>query len=365
MPADVKSTRPACGEASRPVERLRDLPELLYAWEFPRWKWRYVRRCFPGRRVRFVGPGVHIGRPSGLILWGSAARPHEVPEDLPVVRMEDGFLRSVGLGAELTRPLSWVVDTRGMYYDAAQPSDLEWLLENVTFSNECLARAAALRRAVVEAGVTKYNVGLGEWSRPEDSAKVILVPGQVESDASIARGAAQVRANMALLRAVREANPDAYVVYKPHPDVEARLRILGHREDEADRWCDECVSDIPMEVMLEGVDEVHTITSLSGFEALLRGKGVTCYGQPFYAGWGLTRDIHSIPRRRRTLTLDQLVAGALIAYPLYLDIDGEGLSGPEETLSALRQWKRARQLGRRPWWRGLYRIILRRAIGVR
>ncbi len=352
------------GKSGGPDDRLHDLPKQLYAWAFPRWKWRFVRRCFPGRRVRFVGPGVRIEQPAGLILWGSAAVPSGLPEDLPVVRMEDGFLRSVGLGVELTRPLSWVVDTRGMYYDATQISDLEWLLQNTEFSMAYLARAGRLCRAVVEAGVTKYNVGHGEWSRPAGVARVILVPGQVESDASIARGGAALCTNMALLRAVREAHPDAHVVYKPHPDVEARLRILGQQEGGAGQWCDECVSDVPMECMLDGVDEVHTMTSLSGFEALLRGKRVTCYGQPFYAGWGLTRDISPIPRRSHVLSLDQLVAGALIAYPLYLDIRGRGLAEPEAALAALCEWKHRRQ-GRSPWWREAYRMILRRAIGVR
>ena len=36
---------------------------------------------------------------------------------------------------------------------------------------------------------------------------------------------------------------------------------------------------------------METMTSLAGFEALLRGKPVTTHGQPFYAGWGLTEDI--------------------------------------------------------------------------
>ena len=33
---------------------------------------------------------------------------------------------------------------------------------------------------------------------------------------------------------------------------------------------------------LETVDHVYTITSLGGFEALLRGKEVTVLGKPFY-----------------------------------------------------------------------------------
>ncbi|MEI4908144.1 capsular polysaccharide biosynthesis protein, partial [Klebsiella pneumoniae] len=52
----------------------------------------------------------------------------------------------------------------------------------------------------------------------------ILVPGQVEDDASIIRGGGAVRSNLGLLQAARAANPTARLIYKPHPDVEAGLR---------------------------------------------------------------------------------------------------------------------------------------------
>lgn len=70
--------------------------------------------------------------------------------------------------------------------------------------------------------------------------------------------------------------------------------------------------------LLMQVDEVHVMTSLVGFEALLRDKIVVSYCQPFYSGWGLTQDIIPNLRRGRPLLLDELVAGALIEYPLYL-----------------------------------------------
>ena len=106
------------------------------------------------------------------------------------------------------------------------------------------------------------------------------------------------------------------------------------------------------------------LTSLAGFEALLRGKSVTCYGQPFYAGWGLTQDLQPPARRSRRLDIDELVYGALIAYPLYLSRDGRGLISPEEAIDALLAW-RQRTGGREPWWRGIYRVFLRRIAGVR
>ncbi len=62
------------------------------------------------------------------------------------------------------------------------------------------------------------------------------------------------------------------------------------------------------------------MTSLLGFEALLRGTPVTTLGAPFYAGWGLTRDLGKTPARRQARpTLPGLVHAALIGYPRYLD----------------------------------------------
>jgi capsular polysaccharide export protein len=80
-------------------------------------------------------------------------------------------------------------------------------------------------------------------------------------------------------------------------------------------------------------DELHCLTSLAGFEALLRGKPVTVHGQPFYAGWGLTTDLAPIPRRRRRLDLEELVAGVLIAYPRYIDPRTGIPCGPEVLIS--------------------------------
>ena len=39
----------------------------------------------------------------------------------PALRVEDGFLRSRGLGAELVPPLSLVTDDLGIYYDPTRP----------------------------------------------------------------------------------------------------------------------------------------------------------------------------------------------------------------------------------------------------
>lgn len=341
-----------------------EIPKVLHIYQFPYWKWPVARQCFPGSRVVFIERADVVPPKGCLVLWGMRDIPVSVAADVRVLRMEDGFLRSVGLGADLIRPLSWITDEVGIYYDATRPSGLEELLATSTFDETFVSRAAALRARVVSTGLTKYNVGAGIWRRPDKAVRIILVPGQVESDASLAYGAPGERTNIGLLKAVRVANPDAYVVYKPHPDVHARLRAEGQDESAACRWCDEVVTDAAMGDLLMAVDEVHVLTSLAGFEALLRGKSVTCYGQPFYAGWGLTQDVIPIARRSRRLLLDELVAGALIMYPLYLSRDGKQLITPEQALDELSAWRLSTG-GKDPWWRKIVRVFLRRIIGVR
>lgn len=336
---------PETGQRCQP-ERLMDwmalqrrmrgrFPARVHALAFSRWKKPIVRSFFAGSDVRFVRQATQVPADATVVVWGR----NDAPAARSVVRLEDGFLRSVGLGADLVRPLSWVMDRTGMYYDATRPSDLETLLQTAAFDDALLARAHALRERIVAAGVTKYNVGAGGWRRPPGARRVVLVPGQVESDASIAYGAPGVRANIDLLRAARQAAPDAYLVYKPHPDVVAGLRKQGQGESEAMRLCDELVVDAPMHELLEQVDEVHVLTSLAGFEALLRGKPVRCEGLPFYAGWGLTEDAHPCARRTRRLHLDELVAATLILYPTYVSRTTGAFTTPERALDELLAWR--------------------------
>lgn len=340
------------------------MDKIIYAFGFSYWKRKPLRLCFSGSHVKFVSHLDQVPKGAVLAVWGMRNVPDVEERDLTVVRIEDGFLRSVGLGADLVRPLSWVVDWRGMYFDATRPSDLETLLMDTCFDKALIERAKALRLRVVEDGLTKYNVGTRIWRRPAQEARVILVPGQVESDASIMFGSPAIKTNLGLLQAVRKANPDAYVVYKPHPDVVAGLRRQGLGESEAGLWCDEIVNDAPMGTLLHAVDEVHCLTSLTGFEALLRGKSVTCYGQPFYSGWGLTRDIFPVSRRLRCLSLDELVSGALILYPRYMSYKSRCLVAPEDALSELSEW--LKQKGTKTSLRSkAFRFFLRSIIGVR
>ena len=321
-------------------------PPRCVAFGFTPWKQRNLRRFLAGSQLRFRARWRRI--PQGVdavVVWGRRARPRLLEaaarRQLPVLQVEDGFLRSVGLGADLVDPVSWVVDHQGVYYDATRPSDLETLLATEQWTPAQRQRAAALRERLVKQAITKYNLQAEPWIRPAGQRRVVLVIGQVESDASIRYGAPGIRTNRALLEAVRAAEPEAYLVYKPHPDVVAGLCRAGAGEDDAAELCDEVLTQGSIQQLFTQIDALHVLTSLAGFEGLLRGLEVHCWGLPFYAGWGLTHDQERCERRQRQLSLDELVHAALIDYPRYVSRHSGWFITAEQAIDELVAWRAA------------------------
>ena len=247
-----------------------------------------------------------------------------------IVEVEDGFIRSVGLGADCIPPLSIVVDSQGIYFDPRSSSDLEQLLQQSRMDPQMLRRASRLRQLIVNLGISKYGAGAPQLERRSPKRHLLIV-GQVEDDRAVLEGLGP-SSNAELLRRAREGNPGAYILYKPHPDVEAGHRAGAIPDAVCLQLADEVIRDAPISSLIDLVDEVHVNTSLAGFEALLRGKEVITYGVPFYAGWGLTIDLGAIPDRRSTKrNIDELVAAALLLYPRYFD-PISGLPCPPEIL---------------------------------
>ena len=279
------------------------------------WKRRPFQKVFGRHRPMVFRAAARTDTTRRHMVWASQA--DTAPET--ATRVEDGFLRSRGLGAALIPPLSLVCDQTGIYYDPTQPSDLEtWIARRTSLRPDQQARAEALTARLIKLGLSKYNLGQSIPNLPD--GPLILVPGQVEDDASIRLGAGDVATNLGLLRAARAANPDATILYKPHPDVEAGLRTGHIPPDQMDGLADRILTHSDPAALLAHVDEVWTMTSLLGFEALIRGVRVTTTGAPFYAGWGLTRDTGKTPARRRARpSLAGLVHATLIDYPRYFD----------------------------------------------
>jgi capsular polysaccharide export protein len=109
-----------------------------------------------------------------------------------------------------------------------------------------------------------------------------------------------------------------------------------------------------MDQLYGQVDAIHVLTSLAGFEALLRGVPVHTWGLPFYAGWGLTQDQLACPRRGRQLSLNALVHGTLIDYPRYVSRHSGLFIEPEEAIAELLAW-RLEPVAGLGWWRRLFR----------
>lgn len=324
----------------------------MIAVGFRRWKAANLRpmlSLYP-ERVLFVKNAAEAAalQPTGqdcLVCWGRVppAGVQELAEQAGVrlLRMEDGFVRSVGLGSDLIPPQSFVLDAKGIYFDPGQPSELEDLLNHRACTAHDVERARKVRELIVQHRLTKYNLEPNtpvQWGSA--GRQVVLVPGQVEDDASIRFGCDVqhgVHTNLGLLQAARAQFPDAFIVYKPHPDVASGNRKGQLALQQAMHYADAVETQASVVSCVEACDVVVTMTSLTGFDALLRGKRVVVHGRPFYAGWGLTEDVLPVPRRLRTRSLDELVYCALIAYPLYWDPVLKGYTSCEAVLEQLRQ----------------------------
>jgi len=297
--------------------------------------------------------------PDRVVVWGAADDPpvRNMAEqfNISIERVEDGFLRSVGLGSDFTRPLSLIVDRCGIYFDPRQPSDLENLLNTIALDEDQIARAKNLRQHIVTRGISKYNTGTCKLPVVDGIFNpIIFIPGQVEDDASIQTGCIDIKTNLDLLKTVRRENPEAFIIFKPHPDVVAGNRVGAVSEETAVTYCDAFVTDCDINGCLDRADEIHTMTSLTGFEALLRGKRVYTYGLPFYAGWGLTTDRHAIERRRRRRTVEELLYCALVLYPRYYDWGARMFVSVEDAIASLTSSKTSRQASvEMSWWRRL------------
>ncbi len=313
------------------------------------WKRRHLQQTFGRHRplvfAKTPARAAALAQETGrhVIVWAGKA-PDPAPADLPLIRVEDGFLRSRGLGADLVPPLSLVTDDLGIYYDPTQESRLERLILAPPPPGG-IARAERLIARITALGLSKYNLSAAALPDLPPGHR-ILVPGQVEDDASIRLGAGDIRTNRALLEAVRAANPQAVVLYKPHPDVEAGLRPGAIPADDLAQLADAVLHRADPLALIAACDEVWTITSTLGFEALLRRTPVTTLGAPFYAGWGLTRDLGPVPNRRLRRpdgslqprpTLAALAHAALIAYPRYVDPVTRRPCPPEVAVDRLAQ----------------------------
>ena len=181
----------------------------------------------------FLAPEYETYKDSDAVVgWGkketakkaiSYAKEHH----LPYIALEDGFLRSVGLGVKNAPPLSILVDPVGVYYDASSASCIEadcvhyeeWL------TPELATRAQSAIERIVSSDFSKYNctpLCPSDWPGPDNGAvkgPYVLCIDQTQGDASVRLGAADAESFRRMLEDAVNDNPQATVLIKTHPDV--------------------------------------------------------------------------------------------------------------------------------------------------
>ncbi len=269
-----------------------------------------------------LAPGI-----DGTIAWGGRivakmTQAIATARHLPHWRLEDGFLRSVELGKSGVLPFSIVADDLALSTDASRASRLERLIAEASEDD----RAGDVREAIVLHGLSKYNhLPHREPKFDQTGKRRILLVDQVKGDVSVPLSLGSSSSFATMLNDALASG--AHCIVRTHPDVIAGYR-KGYLTDMAKGRAGVTLSAEPVSAasILKVVDEVWTVASQFGFDALLRGLPVRCYAAPFYAGWGLTEDhmggqARAIVSTRRGIerNIDQLTAAAFIHYPIYRD----------------------------------------------
>ncbi|WP_160836541.1 capsular polysaccharide export protein, LipB/KpsS family [Halobacillus litoralis] len=320
---------------------------------FSKWKRPHVETFLQEYEVRFVEDNVNYGKlfkevklykDPVFIVWGykesQKINAFSATYNIPLYRLEDGFIRSVDLGASHSKPLSMCLDSQALYFDSTQRTDLEDILNSYDFdaNSELLIQASESIKQLKDLQISKYNnveAKDAEAIYGPKKKRRILVIGQVEDDASIKRGCAIKLTNNDLVWIAKTENPDAEIIYKPHPDVLFGKRPMQSNPKDVDHIAHVIKEPLSLSDSFKTIDHVYTITSLAGFEALLRDIPVTTLGAPFYSGWGLTDDRQPVERRQRNLTVEQVFAAAYILYPKYVNPFTKRETTITETISTL------------------------------
>ncbi len=271
--------------------------------------------------------------------------------------VEEGFLAYLRHPICGQSPLSLIIGRTGIHYDSTRPSDLQSILTQTvaSWSDGMGARARRIMATIKRLRLSKYNHQEGSLGEgPQRRYRVLLVDQSTESRA-LRYGGANSGIFEQMMDSACKAFPETDVVVKMHPDHDLRrTKSILHG------MIPPGVRVVPPGVniwsVLDQVDEVYTVSSQVGFEALMAGKKVVCFGQPFYSGWGLTTDVASRRGSGRQLTLEQLVYGVLVKYPLYIHPERQEFCEIEEILSYLE----SAHLGTLGFYERIYTVGLRR-----
>lgn len=318
----------------------------------------FIEKLLGGRAVLLSRT---LRRVDTVVGWGhkptaDKARRYAAKHSLPYIAFEDGFIRSVHPGND-ELPAALVMDRQGIYYDAHQRSDLEDHVRRLAEDSDpdVFARGRKAIDFLRTNRLSKYNNhlydDLAELTLVTDTPeRRILLVDQTAEDASIAGAMASEQTFEAMLLAAAVENPEHEILIKVHPET-LLGRKGGHFDEESlntaasraptlkkaveDGQLQLVADSINPWALLEACSKVYCVSSQLGFEALLANREVHCFGMPFYAGWGLTKDRLSPPDRRGPVPLEALVGAVYFEYSRYPDYPADGFIEFEEAARRL------------------------------
>ena len=234
--------------------------------------------------------------------------------------LEDGFIRSFGLGVDGSPSFSIVKDNMGIYYDATRASKLEEILNTYDFKSnkKLMSMAKEAKSKIIEYKISKYNNFKEiDLSYLDNGKEKVLIVAQTYGDSSLEYGLGYSFSTKKIIHDAISENPNAEVYIKIHPDVLSGKKKSDISDSDVPSTCYLLTDNVNPIDLMSYFCKIYTKTSGMGFEALILNKEVHCYGLPFYAGWGLTCDKLECNRRARRLTIDEVFAGAYILYSSY------------------------------------------------
>lgn len=333
------------------IYRANPLAKTAWVFNVAKWKRPILKKYFPQYKLRFLAVkdsvydkhhAINLSPRPIFLVWGMI-QPDDLDDyanefSIPIYRIEDGFIRSIGLGSSHVLPHSLCIDHKSIYFNSFHESELEHLLSNYDFDSDknFIKRSNNCLELIKKYSISKYNekrTDVASMLYGPKTTKRVLVLGQVEDDQSLLYGCESIRTNAELVKIAYDENPTAQIIFKTHPDV-----LSGNRRDissvnDIKKYAEIIPLNVSLKDALHDVDHVYTQTSLGGFEALIYGIKVTTIGAPFYSGWGITDDRLKIERRNRKLSLEKIFYAAYILYPKYYDPVNKSNSNLEDTLN--------------------------------
>ena len=267
---------------------------------------------------------------------------------LPVLVIEDGFLRSVCLYSNRNLPAynkKWSLSCSYTlasfpHYDIREIGSLEQSLIDKDFTGLTefkVNRARKAMKLLADHKISKYNnqqnYALSQKVKnsvysPRKNDYRILILDQSYGDQSVVLSKADKNTFRIMLHDALSITNNVSI--KVHPEQFSGRRkgyytvVQSEYQVHVDprKYPSVCLIGEPINPieLLTHFDEVWTCSSQLGFEALMLGKKVKTYGLPFYAGYGLTDDymrFDQVLQRRPNRTLEEVFYKAYIDYSNY------------------------------------------------